>query len=132
MLHIIYMISAFFGGFSLMHGIVGLFDHIDPKKFEKNQELIRKTRIGKMNSRKRKDLLDYIDKAQVQAYTALRVIKESDESSEWKEKASQQVIEEFLDSTSKTIMESGIKIEEDDIYNETDREFADIVNNIEW
>ena len=115
-----------------MHGVIGLFDHIDPKKFEKNQELIRKAHASKMNSRRRKDLLDYIDKAQAQAYTALRVIKESDEPSEWKEKASQQVVEEFLDSTSKTIMESGIKIEEDDIHNETDREFADIVNNIEW
>lgn len=115
-----------------MHGVIGLFDHIDPKKFEKNQELIRKAHTSKMNSRRRKDLLDYIDKAQAQAYTALRVIKESDESSEWKEKASAQVVEEFLDSTSKTIMESGIKIEEDDIHNETDREFADIVNNIEW
>lgn len=132
MLHIICMISAFFGGFSFMHGVIGLFDHIDPKKFEKNQELIRKAHASKMNSRRRKDLLDYIDKAQAQAYTALRVIKESDEPSEWKEKASQQVVEEFLDSTSKTIMESGIKIEEDDIHNETDREFADIVNNIEW
>ena len=132
MLHIIYMISAFFGGFSFMHGVIGLFDHIDPKKFKKNQELIRKACIGKMNSKKRKDLLDYIDKAQVQAYNALRIIKESDESSEWKEKASAQVVEEFLASTSKSIMESGIKIEEDDIHNETDREFADIVNNIEW